>query len=192
MTDTEPTKAQLYCLDKGSSITFRFNPTTFKFTRKVDWTEGQTAAGPWTPLSFSHGSSDTLNVVLLLDETEPAEAGGTNDASTLDDVIEFYKLTMPVKVTQGSQEIVRPPVVAFLWERFQFQGVITSLDVDLQLFDDTGRAKRATVTIDLLGRALAGASSTKDFFDPDYAPPSVSSSGGGGGDDERLNILDEM
>jgi len=192
MSDSEVTKAQLYCVDKGSSITFRFNPTSFSFVRKVDWSEGQTASGPWTPLSFSHGSSDTLSVSLLLDETEPAEGESENTNSTLDDVIEFYKLTMPVKISSGGNDIVRPPVVAFLWERFQFQGVIRSLDVELLLFDEAGRAKRATVKLDLLGRALAGASSAKEFFDPDYSPPTVSGGGGGGGGDERLNILDEM
>ncbi len=192
MSDAEVTKAQLYCVDKGSSITFQFNPTTFRFTRKVDWAQGQTSTGPWTPLSFSHGSSDTLSVSLLLDETEAADADSENTSSVLDHIIEFYKLTMPVKITEGSEEIVRPPVVAFLWERFQFQGVIASLDVDLLLFDETGRAKRATVNLELLGRALSGASSAAQFFDPDYTPPSVSSSGGGGGGDDRLDILDEM
>lgn len=193
MLNTEPTKAELYCLDKSESIEFQFNPTSFKFNRKVTWAEGKNAGQPWTNLSFSFGGNDTMDVSLLLDETEPDEYETTNTRSVLDSIIQFHKLTMPLKITDGADEIIRPPVVAFLWEQFQFQGVVQGFDVELLLFDATGRPKRAKVTLQLMGKAMASASSAKDFFSLDYEHPSVdASSGSGPGGDDRLDILAEM
>lgn len=194
MRNSEPTKAQLFCLDQGDdSITFQFNPTSFQFSRKVTWAEGKNAGQPWTNLSFSFGGNDTLTVSLLVDANEPDTPDSTNDASVLEDVIKYYKLTMPLKIMDGEDEIVRPPVVAFLWEQFQFQGVVTSMDVELLLFDENGRATRATVDLSLMGKALSGASSAQEFFSLDYDAPTVdAASGSAPGGDPRLDIIGEM
>jgi hypothetical protein len=193
MRNDEPTKAQLYCLDQSESITFQFNPTSFKFTRKVTWAEGKNAGQPWTNISFSFGGNDSLSVSLLLDETESAD-DEPNDATVLEGIIDFYKLTMPLRITDGDDEVIRPPVVAFLWEQFQFQGVVQNMDVELLMFDETGRAKRATVALTLLGKAMSGASSAQEFFALDYTHPEVDASGSGSDpdSDERLDILDEL
>jgi hypothetical protein len=194
MRSSEPTKAQLFCLDQGDeSITFQFNPTSFQFSRQVTWAEGKNAGQPWTNLSFSFGGNDTLNVSLLLDTTEPDDPDSVNDTSVLEDVIKYYKLTMPLKITDGADDIIRPPVVAFLWEQFQFQGVVTGLDVELLMFDESGRATRATVNLSLLGKALAGASSAQEFFSLDYTAPTVDAASGSAPDgDPRLDIIGEM
>ena len=193
MYNTEPSKAELYCLDKNESIEFQFNPTSFKFQRKVTWAEGKNAGQPWTNLSFSFGGNDSMDVSLLLDETEPGELEEFNDKSVLDNIIKFHKLTMPLKITDGADEIIRPPVVAFLWEQFQFQGVVQSMEVELLMFDQTGRPKRAKVTLKLMGKAMASAASAKDFFSLDYTHPTVNASDGDGASgDDRLDILAEM
>ncbi len=190
---TEPTKAELYSLDKSESIEFQFNPTSFRFQRKVTWASGKNAGQPWTNLSFSFGGNDTMDVSLLLDETEPDEYELTNDRSVLDNIINFHKLTMPLKITDGADEIIRPPVVAFLWEQFQFQGVVTGFDVELLLFDSTGRPKRAKVTLQLMGKAMASASSAKDFFSLDHEFPTADASEGSApSGDDRLDIISEM
>ena len=189
---SEPTKAQLFCLDDSNrSITFQFNPTSFKFSRKVNWAEGKNAGMPWTTLSFSYGGNDSLNFSLLLDQSEADEEGATNDESVLTDILDFYKLTMPLRVTQGGDEVIRPPLVAFIWEQFQFQGVVQRLDVEMLLFDDTGRPRRAMVTVALLGRALSGASSSEDFFKLEYSPPSASGGSMSSVAGDRLDILAE-
>ncbi|MFH1466864.1 MAG: hypothetical protein ABIO70_20945 [Pseudomonadota bacterium] len=166
----EPTKAQLFCLDDGGqSITFQFNPTTFKFTRKVNWTEGKNAAMPWPSLSFSYGATDSLSVSLLLDESEGV-GGKDNTKSVLDGILAYYKLTMPLEISGSEGKAIRPPVVAFLWERFQFQGVVEDLDVEVQLFDASGRPRRATLNLTIKGKAMSGAASSDDFFSVVYKP----------------------
>ena len=42
--------------------------------------------------------------------------------------------------------------------------------MDVLLFDATGAPKRATVTLSLLGRAFAEASSADEFFTQTYEP----------------------
>jgi len=194
MRNSEPTKAQIYCLDRSESIVFQFNPTSFKFSRKVTWAEGKNAGQPWTNISFSFGGNDTMTVSLLLDETEADAEGETNEETVLTNVIEYYKLTMPMKITDGSDEVIRPPVVAFLWEQFQFQGVVQNMDVELLMFDDTGRAKRATVELTLMGKAMSGASSAQEFFSLDYPFPEANASTATSppDDDQRLDILDKI
>ena len=155
------TKAELTCLDDSSlSITVPFNPTSFKLGRKVNWAEQKPALQPWGSLQYGNGSSDTMNVSLLLDESE-------SDDSVLEDIQAFFELTMPLKI---SADVIRPPAVVFEWDEFRFLGVISSLDVEVLLFDDGGAPRRAMVTLGLTGRAFAEASSSAEFFSQTYSP----------------------
>jgi hypothetical protein len=155
------TKAELSCLDDDSlSITVQFNPTSFKLGRKVNWAEQKPALQPWGTLQYGNGACDTMQVSLLIDESE------TED-SVLPAIEGFYELTMPLEI---SSNVIRPPCVVFKWEEFKFQGVVSSLDVEILLFDDAGAAKRAMVTMSLLGRAFAEASSSDEFFSQTYSP----------------------
>lgn len=161
MSSESLTRAEITCLDDSSlSISVQFNPTTFKLGRRVTWAEQAAALQPWSTLQYGSGASDTLNVTLLLDESE-------TDASVLPAVEAFYGLTMPLKI---DSETIRPPVLLFTWEEFRFLGVAQSIDVDVLLFDATGAPKRATVSLTLLGRAFAEASSADEFFTQTYEP----------------------
>lgn len=155
------THAEITCLDDSSlSVTVQFNPTSFKLGRRVTWAEQAAALQPWSTLQYGSGASDTLSVTLLLDESE-------SDASVLPAVEGFYAFTMPLKV---DSDVIRPPVLLFTWEEFRFLGVVQNLDVDVLLFDASGAPKRATVTLSLLGRAFAEASTADEFFTQTYEP----------------------
>lgn len=154
-------KAELSCLDDSAqSITVQFNPTSFKLGRSVTWSDQSVALQPWGTLQYATGNSDTMSLSLLLDASESAE-------SVLPAMEAFYGLTMPMQV---SAEVLRPPVVLFKWEEFRFLGVVRSVDVDVLLFDATGRPKRATVSLGLLGRAFAEAASPDEFFSQNWEP----------------------
>lgn len=155
------TKAELTCLDDSSlSITVPFNPTSFKLGRKVNWTEQKAALQPWGSLQYGSGASDTMNVSLLLDESE-------SDDSVLEDIESFYALTMPLEI---SAKVIRPPVMVFEWDEFRFIGVVSKLDVDVLLFDEGGAPKRAMIGLELLGKAFAEATSSEEFFSQTYTP----------------------
>ena len=154
-------KAELSCLDDGSqSITMQFNPTSFKLGRSVKWSDQSVALQPWGTLQFSTGDSDTMSLSLVLDESE-------STASVLPAMEAYYGLTMPMKI---SADVVRPPVVLFRWEEFRFLGVVRAIDADVTLFDATGCPKRAKLSLSLLGRAFAEASSSAEFFSQPWEP----------------------
>lgn len=155
------TRAELSCLDDSSlSITVQFNPTSFKLGRRVNWAEQTAALQPWSTLQYGTGGSDSMQISLLLDESE------TED-SILPSLEGFYALTMPIRV---SGDVIRPPVILFSWEEFRFLGVVQSIDMDVLLFDETGSPKRATVALSLIGRAFAQASTADEFFTQTYEP----------------------
>jgi hypothetical protein len=58
----------------------------------------------------------------------------------------------------------RPPCVVFTWEELVFQGVVKSAKFEVNLFDAAGRPKRATVALQLLGRAFASPLDAGSFF----------------------------
>lgn len=148
------TKARINCLDAPErSIEVPYNPTSFKLTRKLTWAEQAPVLQPWTTIQFGNGASDTLNLTLLLDETE-------TDRSVLPLIRRFYDLTLPMQVG----EAVRPPCVVFSWENFDFQGVVQTVDVDVLLFDSSGRPKRANLTLTLLGKSFTEVRSIREFF----------------------------
>lgn len=209
-TPENPAKAQLFCLDLADwSIEAQFNPTDFKYTRSVPWDAGDSSLqSAWGRLQYTGGANDTLNVTLLLDQTEYADdwrkveppsgnsaksaalSTSENTESVVKQVMEIHRLTMPMKFADR----IRPPTAAFIWGGFQFQGVLTKVDVDFQFFDEMGKPRRALVTVAMMGRALTAANSVDDLLNGTYAPPSKSSSykKGPAGGDPRSELLDEL
>lgn len=206
-------KAQILCLEKaGWDVDAQFNPTTFSYTRSVDWTGSNkytkdeaeksstrlhtTPSGdapiydsPWGRLNYTGGKADELNVTLLYDESEYRDDGLSafipafsppaalaakmpaallpkeNKVTLVDDkgpVGQLHRLTMPLK---HSDNYARPPICAFVWGKFQFQGVISSLSVNFNLFDADGGPRRAEITLKMTGRALTAASSSSQFLE---------------------------
>jgi hypothetical protein len=146
--------ARLLAVDgKLLHFDFPFNPTSFKLTRSVNWAEQTPAFQPYTTLSYGNGASDKLGFELLLDTTETSK-------SVMRDIKKLYKFTLPGKLS----EVIRPPLTLFIWEAFLFQGVVTSLEFDVKLFDETGTPKRANVTVAMTGKAFMDAKTALSFF----------------------------
>lgn len=182
---SSPVKAVLYCLDNPSmSVSLQFNPSSFRLQRRPGWEAGGGGGGgtlyaPWKGLQFSGGHNDSLSFKTLLDESEERTQKGLstdfaakkntkrNEKSVLDPMKKLYALTMPLKITDKE---IRPPVVAFIWEQFEFYGVITDLQAETTLFDYTGQPKRAELTITLEGQALTKASSADDVLNVKFTP----------------------
>jgi hypothetical protein len=152
-------------------------------------------ASPWGSMQFTGGSADTMEVTLLFDESEkrdeglmtfvpqfgmPSAVAGKlpgglgalliNENSVLDrdggNVSKLHKLTLPMKMKDDNgDEVLRPPICAFIWGDFQFQGVIEQLKVDFKLFDANGVPRRAECKITMKGRALSQAKSSADFLE---------------------------
>ena len=81
------------------------------------------------------------------------------------DVAKLHKLTLPLLFKdENDNDVMRPPICAFIWGDFQFQGVIQDLKVKFNLFDANGVPRRAECTVTMKGRALSQAKSAADFL----------------------------
>jgi nucleoid-associated protein YgaU len=121
----------------SSEIRLSFNPTTYQVKKTQTLAEIAIPGLSSPPLQWVRGGAETLSFKALLDTTD-----------TLENVDEVY-----VKRLRGLLEIDAklhaPPIVAFLWGRRQFTGVLDGIDIAYQLFDERGVPLRAEVTITL-------------------------------------------
>jgi len=216
----DPTKAQLLCGEMDAwNMEVQFNPTKFDITRAVSWSEAGEALSPWGTLIYSKGSPDQLSFELLFDQSVYRTEGAgflaealaslnpvgaingllmsDNDESVLDQIAELYRLTMPIKVKTGNAGgFMRPPLVTFLWEKFQFVGIIENVQFSVVLFDDKGKPKRATANVTMKGRAMYPETDPEKFFSPLFVPEAASDETGALDldplADARLSILDQL
>jgi nucleoid-associated protein YgaU len=121
----------------SSEIKLSFNPTTYQVKKTQTLAEIAIPGLSSPPLQWVRGGAETLSFKALLDTTD-----------TLENVDEAY-----VNRLRGLLDIDpklhAPPIVAFLWGRRQFIGVLDGIDIAYQLFDERGVPLRAEVTITL-------------------------------------------
>lgn len=143
---------------------------------------------------FAGSSPDTLEFTLLIDETrymkpDLADASGfaamlvraaasaatalqqkslsvfskKNSATIVGHLEQLHKLVQPTH-NDTKAKTTRPPVLLFTWDEFTFLGVITELQTQVLVVDKSGKMKRATVTVSMVGEALSKGTSAADFF----------------------------
>ncbi|MFB6247934.1 MAG: hypothetical protein ABEL97_05120 [Salinibacter sp.] len=158
---TSENRAQLKKLDndlkpKGDPFRVQFNPqslsvnynSTLSGTKDDDESEKQQTGG-W---------STSMDVELFFDVTRPTGNGDESDAT---DVRELTKRVQ--KFMQGGGKDGQSkggengqkgpqPNVRFVWGSFQYDGVITRMNENLEFFDPEGRPLRAIVSISLSGQ----------------------------------------
>jgi len=179
----EPSKATLICLENGDlSWDFKYNPKEFSLKRSSGYQALDKAEGPWGGLRAECAKPDELSFDLILDTTEPdlGMAGNLallapvsslaalaqsllNTDSVMDDVASLYKLTLPGQDSK-QEDVIRPPLCAFVWGNFQFFGGVTSIDVKLVLFDLSGLPRRAEIQMSMMGQAMHVPKDKKELF----------------------------
>ena len=188
-----PERAQLICLDddklslKAGIDGIQFNPGSLSLSRATSGGgEGDSHADrPYGSLLKSGtGANDKLSFELMLDASE---SPSFDLADPKGPIQKLYLLTYPIKV-KGSEQ-VRLPFVAFQWgKNFLFQGVVTSVDINVTLFDAAGRFKRAKATPNLEGWAFQKrVGSAKDLLDEKKIPKPRAQGSGGKVDDSMYD-----
>lgn len=204
-------KARLWCLDNDAwSIGFQFNPSSLSFNREMDPGEGDGDGAFGGPPEWDAGARDTLDFTVLVDtsvggEIDLADAtafetamlsaistlvGTPNADSVLPLIHDFYRFTLPIQPADTTRP-ERPPVVAFVWEEFEFMGFVTNFGCAFLLFDENGRAKRAELTIQMEGRSFSGAIDLEDFLAGAYTTRSGRGTGARtGAESGRFDLAD--
>jgi hypothetical protein len=174
-------KAELRQLDakyreeikKENWAKLQFNPETLKvsFANQIQTPPG-TGDQSGTPARQFVGAGTTkLSLTVFFDVNAPLAEGET----AVDDV---RKLTQKVAYFITPQEEGKtfiPPVVRFVWGSFQFDGIMDSLEENLEFFSSDGKPLRASMNL-----ALSQQRITKFTFRSTGAGAPAAAPGGGG------------
>ncbi len=108
-----------------------FNPTEFQLTKQNTFHEVPIPGLNASPVQFVRGTSEKLTFEAVVDTSDDM----TNVRTKYVDPLR--------KLASIHGELHAPPVVKFVWEHFQFVGVIEGLNVTFTLFADDGMPVRA-------------------------------------------------
>lgn len=141
--------------DPSSVVEFQFNPETISFNKKANWEQQQTQSASNAPNAHFTGTGPTdLNLKLLLDETEAADAAAGATESVAERVERLVRWTCPAEGTTDTTS-PKPPLVVFSWGELSFGvedtfvGYVTEVGITYTLFLPTGQPVRAEATVKL-------------------------------------------
>ncbi len=128
----------------GDRVSVQFNPASLKIAFKIHTTGARTPAGP----AEEHtGATSTLSLDLHFDTADEGTTDKPVNVRTRTAIVARFVLPRPPSSPDASQG---PPRVRFQWGEWIYDGVMSALSEDLELFSSSGVPLRAktTVTID--------------------------------------------
>jgi nucleoid-associated protein YgaU len=120
-----------------SIVPLRFNPAEYQVKKAQTFAEIAIPGLTSPPLQWVKGGAETLTFEALVDTSD-----------TLQDVDDAYVRALRALLDKNSK-LHAPAIVAFVWGRRRFTGVLDGLDVTYQLFDPDGVPLRAKLGITL-------------------------------------------
>jgi hypothetical protein len=115
------------------------------------------------------GPAGTLAALALVKAKSAASLAIPKNTNTVTGMLKAMQALTLATVTdpnKGTTKTKRPPIVKFKWGDFVFDGFVQQFVADINLFDEKGNPKRATVEVSMEGVAFSGVDSTK-FLAPD-------------------------
>ena len=123
--------------DDKKPIPLCFNPTEYALAKTNTFYEVPVPGLGAPPIQFVRGVSETLKFDAIVDTS-------TSLKSVKTEYVDRIR-----KLADLNNDIHAPPIVKFVWEKFEFTGVIDSLTVTYTLFTDSGTPVRAKLNISL-------------------------------------------
>jgi hypothetical protein len=156
---TTPAKAELRELDadfaneinRDKWVTVQFNPESLKvsFANQLATPSGAGDQGGTPRRQFVGAGTTKLSLQIWFDVTAsqlPAADQNEVDVRKLTQKVAYFITPQPDPA--DANKFV-PPAVRFLWGSFQFDGLMDSLEENLELFSPEGRPLRASMTLAL-------------------------------------------
>jgi hypothetical protein len=116
-------------------VPLRFNPTEYQIQKQNAYTEVNIPGLDSPPLQFVHGGAARLTTDVIVDTSD-----------TLDDVRKKFLDGIHALLMVESERHA-PPIVAFVWDKEVFKGVLESATTTYTLFTDKGVPIRAKVSL---------------------------------------------
>jgi hypothetical protein len=129
------------------SLSFKYNPETFSFSRTVQWTDWPEYHGEGDPPEPTYQRSDpaTLSMEIFFDAFEELRGDVTGDVLTL------FSWTKPCPPEING--VSNPPLLEFRWGKSRalrdFRGYLSSVSATYSMFRMDGTPIRATCTISM-------------------------------------------
>jgi hypothetical protein len=138
-------------LDNDRVVTVQFNPESLKVSFANQIVQPDSAGDKsGTPTRQFVGAGTTkLSLQLWFDVTAPHPGPKQErDVRKLTERVAYYITPKPEKDKKGNP-VLAPPGVRFLWGSFQFDGMMDSLEENLEFFSPDGRPLRASLNLSL-------------------------------------------
>lgn len=131
--------------DGGVDVAVQFNPETLKlaFANEVQQPEGGDQAGGTAGRQFVGAGTTTLTVTLWFDVTA-METDRVDDVRRLTRQVLYF---MTPKPAEGDDTKFVPPGVRFQWASLIFDGLVTSMEENLEFFSPEGKPLRANMAL---------------------------------------------
>lgn len=133
--------------DPEKTVQVQFNPETLKVNFSNQKAGGDQRGG--SAVQFVGAGSTKLSLDLWFDVTAPLPDGSMQpdgDVRKLTEKVTYF--ITPTKVP-GEEDKWIPPGVRFIWGTFLFDGVMDSLNENLEYFSEEGKPLRAGISISL-------------------------------------------
>ncbi len=134
-------------------VEVQFNPATLKVTYSNQKAGGDQPSG--SPVQFVGKGTTKLTLELVFDTTvveQQGPGGVPNDVRLKTQ--EIFNFMKPSPGTGKNKKQFIPPGVRFHWGSFLFDGVIDSMDENLEFFSNSGVPLRATVSLSMSQQEL--------------------------------------
>jgi Contractile injection system tube protein len=150
---TQLAKAQLQELDAQfknqinteRAVTVQFNPETLKVSFSNQVQQPQGGGDQRGPQSQQFVGAGTTKLALQLwFDVSALEGGATNDVRRLTQKVAYF---ITPKANPASKTQLIPPAVRLLWGSFKFDGIMDSLEENLEFFSPDGRPLRASLSL---------------------------------------------
>lgn len=135
----------------GDPVKVQFNPETLKVNYSNEISGDDQAGG--SAIQFVSKSSTKLSMQLWFDVTilsPDHEAKG--DVRNLTKKINAF--LKPEEETRNNRTVLIPPAVRFIWGTFLFEGIMTSIDENLEFFSSEGKPLRASISVNIISQDL--------------------------------------
>jgi hypothetical protein len=133
-------------INSDKTVKVQFNPETLKVNFSNQKSGGDQRGG--SAVQFVGAGTTKLALELWFDVTAPLPEGeeDVDDVRRLTQKVAYFITPKPV---EGENDKWIPPGVRFIWGTFLFDGVLDSLDENLEYFSEEGKPLRASVSISL-------------------------------------------
>jgi hypothetical protein len=142
----------------GRRVTVQFNPESLKvsFANQIQTPQGSGDSARPPAVQFVGAGTTKLAVTLWFDASAPLDAemlpeaargaGKVDDVRKLTEQVAWFITPQP---DSADPNRYLPPAVSFNWGTFQFNGIVESLEENLEFFSPEGKPLRASLVLSL-------------------------------------------